>query len=307
MKLLAYTCLHFYAVATALESQGGLRLGIECEYNGQCQSQHCVKFCEHTNNNKAVCIEASWFYKKHGLDLPSCIEENEYKKKIQYLYQRQLGETCHSDVNCGAPTKSSMRCIPECGDDNTIFRCSESLDYYRKKGMDAPNCVKMGNTNRKSSLGNPIIERKIQQTIGNKDELKKDGSSVAKTLRNVNEKEGSLRKEEQEVETKTKLDTKKVIPAIADKSTEKSNNPQQNESNVLTNKEDTGALDFDKEEAEALEKLKKIDMKVLELQKEVGDITEKTNNKQGTKLITAWYRSFKVYFGSMKSMFFNSH
>jgi len=289
MKVLV--CIHAYlglSVGT-MAAERGLNLGSECEFYRQCQSQHCLRFCE--DKRKAVCIEASWFYERHGLGLPSCIEEKEYRKKMQYTHKRQLGETCHSDVNC-----ASTRCVPQCGN-GPIFRCSESLEFYQQNRMEPPKCIEMDNSVTESDTGISahILERKVQQ----KGNDKKDDS--AKMQNNAKEDKTNLRKEEKQEQPKVEATSKKE-KAVVPKD-EKNNNAQESKANVLTAEEEDTAADIEaaRLEAESLEKLRQIDMKVLELQsgvmKKNGKNDSVDGEKRKTNLFTAWLRSLQKNFG----------
>ena len=115
----------------------GIRIGDSCETNRDCISQHCASIC---NKQESVCIQATWFYLRHGLQVPTCIEQNLIKVKFPHANERQVGETCHSNNNC-----NSKHCIPLCGPDQSIWRCVESRSYYEQKKIKVPTCFEEKN------------------------------------------------------------------------------------------------------------------------------------------------------------------
>merc|ERR1712129_213578 len=88
---------------------------------------------------------------------------------MQYTQKRNLGETCHSDVNC-----ESMRCIPQCGN-GPIFRCSESLEFYQQNRVVPSKCIEVDSsvTDSGTGINNLVLERKVQE----KPDEKKDDNT----------------------------------------------------------------------------------------------------------------------------------
>jgi len=264
MKLLAciYVCL---GLVVTTKARFDLNMGMECDYDRECKSQHCVKFCD---NDRKLCMEARWFFTRHGLDIPTCLGPHEYRKKVQYISVRRLGETCHTDSNCAAST----RCIPECGEASTIHRCSESLDYYKHKRMDAPRCVERTDAiNRLASMG--VIQHAVSD--------KNNEESVVEKRTTGTEDKGNLRtvdKLQQEENLETKLDKVEKILGKSEKNVKKIEKATTSKETTLEEEDITAAdIEANRLETEAMEKLKEIDMKVLELQ---SDVMNKADNSK---------------------------
>lgn len=242
MKLLAciYVCL--YLVVTTI-ARYDLHMGLECDHDRECKSQHCVKFCD---NDRKLCMEARWFFTRHGLDVPECLSPDEYRRKVQYTHARQLGETCHTDSNCAR----TARCIPECGKASIVHRCSESLDYYNRKRMDAPKCVeRTAAIYRLASMG--VIPHVVPD-------------------KNSEEDKGNLRKVDNKLQEEENLDTKldkvEKVLAKAEKSVRKTKEATIPKETTQEEEDIAADIEANRLETEAMEKLKEIDMKVLELQ-----------------------------------------
>ena len=101
-----------------------------CEQHRECLSRKCIPLCD--DSSKKLCIQPSWFYERHGLEFPQCIEKDIDHSHL-YNY-RKVGESCHNDVGC-----NSKHCLKECS--SKRMKCAESKLFYEKKKMDAPKCI----------------------------------------------------------------------------------------------------------------------------------------------------------------------
>lgn len=108
--------------------------GRTCSNNSDCRSQNCVQVC---GSSTKSCVEPEWFFKRHGVEVPECIDEGFYNKfvKLHSSERRELGETCVVDSNC-----ISHHCLPRCGSSNKHL-CIEPKSFYENQGISTPECV----------------------------------------------------------------------------------------------------------------------------------------------------------------------
>ena len=112
-----------------------LGLGDKCKTSRDCQSQHCVTVC---SGKESVCIQPDWFYIRHGLQVPNCIEHDRIRVNLPHAHKRMVGQTCHNDRNC-----YSNKCIPLCGSNKHVWICAESTSHYEEKKIKTPTCLEI--------------------------------------------------------------------------------------------------------------------------------------------------------------------
>jgi len=82
MKVISSIYAFISVTATTVSGRQGLSRGSTCKQSRDCQSKNCMPNCHDTDT--AYCIEADWFFNRHGLGLPSCITAEDFKKKAVY-------------------------------------------------------------------------------------------------------------------------------------------------------------------------------------------------------------------------------
>jgi len=112
-----------------------LKKGKICSNDSDCRSQHCIQVC---GSSTKSCVEPEWFFKRHGVEVPECIDES-FSKKFVRLHtsnRRDLGDTCVVDSNC-----ISHHCLPRCGSSDNKHLCIEPKSFYVNQGIRLPECV----------------------------------------------------------------------------------------------------------------------------------------------------------------------
>ena len=173
-----------------------LRPNEACEEDRECLSRKCVPFCG--DSSKKLCNQPDWFYERHGLEFPQCVEKNiDYSR---FYKNRKAGETCHNDSGC-----DSRHCLKECS--SKVMKCAESKSFFQENKMGVPKCIdnKSIDMKEKSKASSDL---KTKENTGDMNE-QDNGSLVTKVEVNIDIKEKAkdspnVRIEEKFVETKEK-------------------------------------------------------------------------------------------------------
>lgn len=158
------TSIILSATVTAVLGEHGLTLYQECGHNQECKSQHCVSLCADLSKGgskaeTSFCMEADWFYKRHGLSIP-CITHRDLQRKMQFSNEHLLGETCHNDGNC-----MTKHCVPECASgDSGLWKCIEPKVFYARNNIQPPKCITKETIKVLNELKVPAASRNLGET-----------------------------------------------------------------------------------------------------------------------------------------------
>jgi len=155
MKIVVGIYVFISLIATEVSGRPGVSRGSTCETNRQCQSQHCMPACDDIDTS--YCIDADWLFTRHGLAIPSCITDEDFKRKIQYTTEHSLGQTCHGDQNC-----ISLHCIPQC--QSTLWKCIEPKVFFERNSIQPPECITEDNIKVLNELKVPAASKKLGET-----------------------------------------------------------------------------------------------------------------------------------------------
>lgn len=283
------------ALATTVSGQ---YLGNECVANQDCKSQHCVPLCSPSQPTKSYCIEADWFFIRHGMNMPDCVNLPS-ERHAEYAIGRLLHETCHNDKNC-----VTKHCVPECS--SKLWRCVEPRDFFATNNLEMPKCVN-------SDVARNVKQRPPQVANKVKNNLRKE-VQISKMIPPTKEESKAIESlkaaRNAEAPPARKAVAPKMIPPTEEKSkaiesikaARDAEAPKEITPEIANARkaEDESLEDLEakKLEEDALEKLRQIDLKVMQLQEEA--MKKRRNNASGQKkkigLFSLWSNSVKSYF-----------
>jgi len=287
----------------------------ECQDKYDCKSQHCVAVCPDQNMGQvSYCIEANWFFDRHGLNIPPCIRPNDLLRKIQYSTSRSFGETCHNDINC-----ETHHCVPVCNSE--LWKCIEPVEYFQQNKLDIPSCitnearvVKQGPANKRPE---PEVFRSTNEFVATRENNQDAGENAVSVNQNkeTEQKTYNLRKDAQSNENPA-VDSLKAVKETVEalKANEQIRQAEDTAQDAVVQAVDT-VIDPVQEdlyakqlEEEALEKLRQIDIKVMKLQEDAmkrrnGQVNASVGDKKKAGLFGLWKNSLYSYVTGVSKLF----